>query len=131
MSHRSGPRATNAEASRARKPAPATAQLEQLIIQNPQNFKNNAAVVYFLRIYMTIVAGAAAGILGVEGLGGFLVYLFSQLLCIAPILVKCAGNYRKFFPSWDKVVLEHVFSSTAILSYILFWMIFYNICHVF
>jgi hypothetical protein len=31
----------------------------------------------------------------------------------------------------DKVFLEHVFSSTAILSYILFWMIFYNLCHVF
>jgi hypothetical protein len=31
----------------------------------------------------------------------------------------------------DKVFLEHIFSSTAILSYILFWMIFYNICHVF
>lgn len=31
----------------------------------------------------------------------------------------------------DKVFIEHVFSSTAILSYILFWMIFYNICHVF
>lgn len=31
----------------------------------------------------------------------------------------------------DKVFLEHIFSSTAILSYILFWMIFYNVCHVF
>jgi hypothetical protein len=31
----------------------------------------------------------------------------------------------------SQVYLEHVFSSTAILSYILFWMIFYNVCHVF
>lgn len=32
------------------------------------------------RIYMTIVAGAAVGILGIEGWGGFTVYLLSQLL---------------------------------------------------
>lgn len=31
----------------------------------------------------------------------------------------------------DKVFLDHIFSSTAILSYILFWMVFYNLCHVF
>jgi hypothetical protein len=29
---------------------------------------------------MTIVAGSAVGILGVEGWGGFVVYLLSQLL---------------------------------------------------
>jgi len=29
---------------------------------------------------MTIVAGAAVGILGVEGWGGFIVYILSQLL---------------------------------------------------
>eukprot|EP00878_Enallax_costatus_P002746 GHUV01002936.1.p1 GENE.GHUV01002936.1~~GHUV01002936.1.p1 ORF type:complete len:130 (+),score=26.87 GHUV01002936.1:622-1011(+) len=107
------------------------ASLEQSIIQNPQHFKNNLGVVYFLRIYVTIVAGSAVGILGVEGWTGLAVYILSQLLCTVPILAKCGGNYKKFFPSWDKVALEHVFSSTAILSYILFWMIFYNICHVF
>lgn len=32
------------------------------------------------RIYMTIVAGSAVGILGVEGWAGFAVYLLSQLL---------------------------------------------------
>ncbi|WIA19146.1 hypothetical protein OEZ85_003794 [Tetradesmus obliquus] len=101
------------------------------VILSPQHFKNNLGVAYFLRIYMTIVAGSAVGILGVEGWGGFAVYLISQLLCTVPILVKCGGNYKQFFPSWDKVYLEHIFSSTAILSYILFWMIFYNVCHVF
>jgi hypothetical protein len=31
----------------------------------------------------------------------------------------------------DKVVLEHVFSSTAVLSYFLCWMLAYNLGHVF
>ena len=31
----------------------------------------------------------------------------------------------------DKVVLEHVFSSTALLSYVLCWMIGYNLGYVF
>lgn len=34
-------------------------------------------------------------------------------------------------PCRNTVVIEHVFSSTAILSYILFWMIAYNLGHVF
>lgn len=101
------------------------------VIQNPHHFNQNVGVVYFLRIYMTIVAGAAVGILGIEGWGGFTVYLLSQLLCTLPILAKCGGNYEKYLGTWDKVFLEHIFSSTAILSYILFWMIFYNVCHVF
>lgn len=36
-----------------------------------------------------------------------------------------------FLACRDKVFLDHIFSSTAILSYILFWMITYNVCHVF
>ena len=31
----------------------------------------------------------------------------------------------------NNVVLEHALSSTAILSYILFWMVAYNLGHVF
>eukprot|EP00775_Hariotina_reticulata_P004719 gene4719-4969_t len=120
------------DAAVKRKKVSAAQPAEQpVVFHNPQHFKNNLGVVYFLRIYTTIIAGSAVGIWGMEGWGGFIVYLLSQLLCTVPIILKCGGSYKKFFPSWDKVALEHVFSSTAILSYILFWMIFYNICHVF
>jgi hypothetical protein len=31
----------------------------------------------------------------------------------------------------NTLLLHEVFGSTNILSYILFWMIFYNLCHIF
>jgi hypothetical protein len=71
--------------------------------------------------------------------------LGSAALCAVytPVSADCPGiTYTNSHPPLplsclllpacrDKVFLEHIFSSTAILSYILFWMIFYNVCHVF
>eukprot|EP00877_Chromochloris_zofingiensis_P002155 jgi/Chrzof1/11940/Cz06g15120.t1 len=111
------------------KKRPAQPQFDQ--IYNPLHFKHNYGVVYFLRIYMTVVAGAAAGILGLTGIPGFVLYLISQAACTVPILLKSGANIKKYFTNWTQVLVEHVFSSTAILSYILCWMIFYNLCHVF
>ncbi|KAF8064484.1 Emc6 [Scenedesmus sp. PABB004] len=126
-----GDAARRRAAAEKQRAAAVAAALQGPVVQVPAAFKNNLGVVYYLRIYVTIVAGAAAGIAGLEGWGGFLVYLASQLAATAPLLAKCGGDYRKYFTSWDKVALEHVFSSTAILSYILLWMLFFNVCHVF
>ena len=35
------------------------------------------------------------------------------------------------FHAWPQVLTEHVFGQTAVLSYLLCWMIFYNLAHVF
>ncbi|KAI8472621.1 MAG: Rab5-interacting protein-domain-containing protein [Monoraphidium minutum] len=117
----------------ASKPAAAAAAPSdpQDILYNPTNWKNNVGVVYYLRTYMTVVAGMAAGILGVTNLAGFVVYFISQMLCVPLILAKCGGSIDKYFPSWNSVIIEHVFSSTALLSYVLCWMIGYNLCYVF
>lgn len=109
---------------------------------------------------MTIVAGAVAGILGITGWSGFFVYLLSQALCTVPIVALAAaseGEARarrrrarapgpgppplapgplafvvpRCFQAWSQVLTEHVFGQTAILSYILCWMVTYNLAHVF
>lgn len=80
---------------------------------------------------MTVVAGAVVGILGIEGIMGFVIYLISQLLCAVPVVLMAKGDIKKFFQGWSPVLTEHIFSQVTVLSYILFWMIFYNLCHVF
>jgi hypothetical protein len=35
------------------------------------------------------------------------------------------------FHAWSQVLTEHVFGQTAVLSYLLCWMVFYNLAHVF
>ncbi len=47
------------------------------------------------------------------------------------LLYSCATAAVLVCGHRDKVLLDHVFSSTAILSYILSWMVFYNLAHVF
>ncbi|GBF93300.1 ER membrane complex subunit 6 [Raphidocelis subcapitata] len=112
-------------------PPPPAEEQKQEVLYNPTNWKNNFQVVYYLRIYATVVAGVVAGVLGVTGWQGFAVYLVSQLLVVPLIVAKAEGNTAKFFPSWDKVVLEHVFSSTALMSYVLCWMLAFNLGHVY
>jgi hypothetical protein len=109
---------------------------------------------------MTIVAGAVVGILGITGWTGFLIYLVSQALCTAPIVALAAASEAeaqqrrrrrqgaatgppplsaaplafvvpRCFQTWSQVATEHVFGQTAVLSYLLCWMVFYNLAHVF
>jgi uncharacterized membrane protein len=49
------------------------------------------------RIYMTIVAGAAVGVLGVEGWGGFIAYIISQLLVSIELQLSLQrSNYTRY-----------------------------------
>ena len=41
------------------------------------------------------------------------------------------GDVKRYFTAYSQLATEHVASSTAVMSYVLLWMIFYNLCHVF
>jgi hypothetical protein len=57
---------------------------------------------------MTIVAGSAVGILGVEGWGGFVAYLISQLL------VSLEEEMRLLLLCMDDVHAEHAKSACSV-----------------
>lgn len=97
---------------------------------SPINFKNNMQALYFYRTLASLVVGAAVGILGVYGWHGFIYLLISQMACVAPFAAK-AKPARTYFRSAATLWTEHAFSSTTLLSYVFFWMLFYNLCHVF
>lgn len=97
----------------------------------PSHVKHNVGVLFTFRNFVAIVAGVAVGIVGVAGWLGLLYHIATQFLCIVPYIVTSGGNVRMYFPTWNLFLFGNVFSSTAILSYILFWMIFYNLCHIF
>lgn len=99
--------------------------------EHPLYLKNNLATLYFLRTYVSIIVGAAVGLMGVAGLYGFIYHAASQLLCVLPLAFKCGLNAPAYFRSWSNFMFFNAFSSTTLLSYVLFWMIFYNLAHVF
>jgi hypothetical protein len=48
-----------------------------------------------------------------------------------PLFLMAGGGVRRCFMGWTPLLWDHVASQITVLSYILFWMIAYNLCHVF
>jgi magnesium-transporting ATPase (P-type) len=94
-------------------------------------YKNNVQTLTSLRIYVSIITAACLGILGVTGWKGFLYQIATQVLCATFIFFKGATNPMRYFHSWNMLLFSSVFTSTTLLTFILFWMMFYNFCHVF
>ncbi|KXZ51809.1 hypothetical protein GPECTOR_11g250 [Gonium pectorale] len=104
-------------------------KLDDLI--NPFALKNNYQALGFLRNFVAVISGIVIGICGVVGWHGFIYHFVSQLACVAAMVLKGCTKPANYFVSWNNLLFYGVFSSTTLLSYILFWMIFYNLCHVF
>ena len=47
------------------------------------------------------------------------------------LLMKAGFDVKKYYGSWSVPLTSMVFTSTGILSFLLFWIIFYNVAHVF
>ncbi|GIL45164.1 hypothetical protein Vafri_2490 [Volvox africanus] len=104
-------------------------KIEDLI--NPVAYKSNLQALNFLRNFVAVVAGIVVGICGVVGWHGFIYHFLAQLSCVVAMFLKGCTNPTSYFATWNNLLFFGVFSSTTLLSYILFWMIFYNVCHVF
>eukprot|EP00161_Ancyromonas_sigmoides_P026454 TRINITY_DN9213_c0_g1_i1.p2 TRINITY_DN9213_c0_g1~~TRINITY_DN9213_c0_g1_i1.p2 ORF type:complete len:141 (+),score=54.93 TRINITY_DN9213_c0_g1_i1:67-489(+) len=91
----------------------------------------NLRTVYFSRIILSIAVGVSAGVLGVTNLAGFAVYalaIAAHVLTVAAAAGGAAG-VRATFVSRMALVSEGF--SASILTYILFWTLFYGIVHLY
>uniref|UniRef100_A0A7S3RAU5 ER membrane protein complex subunit 6 n=1 Tax=Dunaliella tertiolecta TaxID=3047 RepID=A0A7S3RAU5_DUNTE len=116
---------------RAQQQAQAKRDIKPSFNINPNNLRHNIGVLAFFRTFVAIITGIVVGILGVEGWWGFLPMLGTQFLCAPAMFLKGATSPEKYFHSWSNFLLGGVFSSTTLLTYILFWMISFNLCHIF
>eukprot|EP00897_Mesotaenium_endlicherianum_P010508 jgi/Mesen1/9486/ME000063S08940 len=66
----------------------------------------NCRVVYYCRTFLAIVAGVAAGILGLTGLSGFLFYVVIMAFSSIGLLVKAGFDVNSYFDSWTRIVLD-------------------------
>lgn len=105
------------------------AKQEDLV--NPAALKVNLSALNFLRNFVSVVAGIAVGICGVVGWHGFIYHFLAQIAVAGSMVLKGCTKPSNYFVSWRTLLFHGAFSSTTLLSYILFWMIFYNLCHVF
>lgn len=98
---------------------------------SPIHLRNNLQAIDFLRNFVALIVGTACGILGVFGWSGFAFHITAQLLCALPMIIKSKFDAKRHFTSRHVMLFHEVFSQATILTFILFWMILYTICHVY
>lgn len=89
----------------------------------------NQRILNFSRVFVAIVSGCAAGILGVTGLAGAACFLLSTLLLSVGLFLKVSCEPKPYFKKPDDIWTEGI--SQAAMSYILFWTLFYDIVHIY
>mmetsp|Transcript_7220 Transcript_7220/g.12189 ORF Transcript_7220/g.12189 Transcript_7220/m.12189 type:complete len:111 (+) Transcript_7220:93-425(+) len=90
---------------------------------------NNSRSLNYCRVFVAIISGCAAGILGVTGLVGFLFFLLSTFVLSAGLYSAMGSDPKPFFKSSTDVWTAGI--NEAMMSYILFWTLFYDIVHIY
>ncbi|KAL4245804.1 ER membrane protein complex subunit 6 [Abortiporus biennis] len=93
----------------------------------PPNVQYNASKLYTVKFLSSCLAGAVAGVLGLENWLGFALFIFSTLFTSTCLSLKCKGKPAKFVQGglWELVNpgQENTF------SFVLAWTLFYGIVH--
>ncbi|PSC69199.1 glutamine amidotransferase isoform A [Micractinium conductrix] len=97
---------------------------DQLFV--PTAIKNNFDVMNFNKIFVSLLAGCFAGITGITGYRGFIVYLLAHVAMGALLWLKAGGAPQRYFPSSSTPLLSGILAQTELLTFILFWTLSNN-----
>mgnify|MGYP002635511204 CR=1 FL=1 len=95
----------------------------------PEKVANNAKVNGVVFQFLAIVAGIVCGCLGLTDLKGFAAFGLANVAIGGAVVAKCGFKPSKYFIGIDKVVVDG--ASLGFGTFVLFWTLFYNICHLF
>ncbi|KAL4195803.1 hypothetical protein AMTRI_Chr04g180160 [Amborella trichopoda] len=73
-----------------------------------ENLQSNMKVIYYSRTFLSIIGGVIAGILGLTGLKGFVLYFLIMALASLGLAAKARFSIHEYFDSWNRVVLDAV-----------------------
>jgi hypothetical protein len=93
---------------------------------------HNFKMINKLRAWVSLVSGIATGILGFQGLSGFLFYGAVSLVASFMLIITMTFSPEKFFPkgiAWQTVVLGSVLVNFP--SFLMAWVLAYGICFVY
>lgn len=94
--------------------------------------QQNGETVYRVRTLTSLLAGVAAGILGITGVYGFLFFIAHAVLtALALDRFSCKGNAGSYFPAGKRQLLGVSELTTGMLTYILVWTLVYDSIYIF
>ncbi len=98
----------------------------------PDRVNHNVDIFYRARTAIALVSGACAGILGFTGVWGLALFILGNILGdVFLSSIATSGNAEKFLPVAGRDFFTASSISTGSLSFILSWLVFYNVLFVF
>ena len=98
-------------------------------VYNERAVRKNAAIVDYCRTSGAVIAGTAAGVLGLTGLYGFLFFIVFSVLLSIFLSMKAGTEWNKYFTTRRQLWLDGMFG--GLFTYILVWTFLYGMVHVF
>jgi hypothetical protein len=92
--------------------------LKDLQVSSDRVLLNNKFV-QNVRAAMSVILGVFAGILGLEGVWGFLLYFVASIPVSLGLYLKTRGKPYSYFTSLSDILYNGVFGN--LLSFVLFW----------
>ncbi|GAQ83187.1 hypothetical protein KFL_001390050 [Klebsormidium nitens] len=102
---------------------------DRKLLFNGEAMQANIRSVNFSRTFLSLVAGAVAGILGLRGIPGFLFYFVIMAAQSGTLLLKAKLNAAVYFLSLQAVVFDGILPN--VLLFVLFWTLIYDYVHIF
>jgi len=96
---------------------------------SPEKVVSNTALHNNIRSLVALFAGSVCGIIGLDGIYGVVFFLLAMAALSACLLVKVNFQPALYFPTPSAIWTDGVFA--AMMTYVLFWTMLYNIVHVY
>lgn len=98
----------------------------------PDKVQQNSETVYRVRTLTSLLAGIAAGVLGITGVYGLLFFIAHAALTAAALeRFSCKGKADAYFPAGKKQLFSFSELTTGALTYILVWTLVYDSIYIF
>lgn len=98
-------------------------------VYNERVVSQNSAIVDYCRTSGAVVAGAAAGILGLTGLYGFGFFIIFSVFLSVLLSMKAGREWDKYFTTRRQLWFDGVLG--GLFTYILVWTFLYGMVHVY
>ena len=101
------------------------------MLWNMQNIQTNALTLQWIRSFMSITSGIMMGILGLTGLYGFIGFALLHIVVSVGILFKAGFNLTDYLPGTKLPGFLIDGLMGELMSFLLFWVLFYALVHVY
>uniref|UniRef100_A0A0N4Z3K7 ER membrane protein complex subunit 6 n=1 Tax=Parastrongyloides trichosuri TaxID=131310 RepID=A0A0N4Z3K7_PARTI len=91
--------------------------------------RNNVQVLEYSRTLQSLLAGLAAGIIGLQSFGGVAFYFLTLFIQSGLWLVKADFKVQQYFLQSHQLITHSLVG--GFFTYILAWVFFYGLVHVF